>query len=175
MRHVPPRRSTRAFRPRRAFSIIEVLMVVAVLAIMSGIVVPQVSSAVIEAKEAAMLADLRELSSAIERYRVDHTGQPPDLLSSRGLPQLTSLTNVEGDVGSGAGFVFGPYLTGGMPVNPLNESRDVYRVNGSPPANLDKRVGWAYNPATGNIWAGLYVGVVDSSAGGAQNPGLETP
>lgn len=139
---------------------IEVLMVVAVLAIMSGIVVPQVSSAVIEAKEAAMLADLRELSSAIERYRVEHSGQAPDLVEGRGLPQLTAKTNAYGVVGSGPGFIYGPYIFGELPLNPLNESKDVYRVNDSPPANLDKRVGWAYNPATGNIWAGLYLGIV---------------
>jgi len=152
--------SRRRHRNARAFTLIEMLMVIAVLAIMSGIVVPQVSSAVLEAKEAAMLGDLRELSTAIERYRIEHSGESPDLLTARAMPQLMLQTNADGIVGTGPGYGYGPYLKDGMPANPLNNSSDVYRVNSSPPTNLANRVGWAYNPDSGCIWAGLYVGEV---------------
>ena len=154
-----------ASRTRRAFSLVEMLMVIAVLVIMMGIVVPQVSSAVLEAKEATMLSTLRELSAAIERYRMEHSGQPPDLLENRGLPQLTAKTNVDGDVGTGPGYIYGPYVTGSMPLNPLNDTSEVFRVNSSPPASLGSRIGWAYHPDTGSIWAGLHVGAVNTGGG----------
>lgn len=151
---------------RRAFSLIEVLMVVATLAIIAGVVLPQVGSALDDAKHSAMLSHLHELSNAIQRYRIDHDGMPPDLLSERGLPQLTSKTNLDGDPGVGAEFVYGPYMLEGIPENPLNRSRSVFRVNTAPPANLQSRIGWAYHPDTGQIWAGLHRGAVDESASG---------
>jgi general secretion pathway protein G len=149
---------------RKGFSLIEVLMVVVTLAIIAGVVLPQVGSALDDAKHSAMLSHLHELSNAIQRYRVDHDGFPPDLLSARGLPQLTSKTNRDGDTGTGPEFVYGPYMIGGIPENPLNRSRLVFQVNTAPPANLQSRVGWAYHPDSGQIWAGLYRGSVDESA-----------
>ena len=149
---------------RQAFSLIEVLMVVATLAIIAGVVLPQVGSALDDAKHSAMLSHLHEMSNAIQRYRIDHDGMPPDLLSARGLPQLTSKTNIDGDTGTGAEYSYGPYMVDGIPENPLNKSRSVFRVNTAPPSNLQSRVGWAYHPDTGQIWAGLYRGTVDESA-----------
>ena len=63
---------------RRGFTIIEMLMVIAALAIMAGIVIPQVSGAVEDAKHGTMLANLHEVTNAIERYRMDHAGLTPD-------------------------------------------------------------------------------------------------
>lgn len=134
-------------------------MVIAVLAIMAGVVIPQVSSAVDDAKQGAMLANLHELTNAIERYRMDHSGQPPDQVVGRRLPQLTSKTNVDGDIGSGPEFIYGPYLER-MPVNPLSDTANVYTITTIPPSSLDKRIGWAYHVASGQVWAGLHAGVV---------------
>lgn len=51
-------------------------MVIVALAIMAGIVIPQVSGAVDDAKQGTMLANLHEVTNAIERYRMEHSGQP---------------------------------------------------------------------------------------------------
>jgi type II secretory pathway pseudopilin PulG len=141
-----------------AFTIIEMLMVIVALAIMAGIVIPQVSGAVDDAKHGTMLANLHEVTNAIERYRMDHSGMPPDLHVSRRLPQLTSKTNVDGDIGSGPGYIYGPYLIE-MPDNPLSGTAAVYRVNSVPPSNLDRRIGWVYHVESGQIWAGLHAGL----------------
>lgn len=140
-------------------------MVIAALAIMAGIVIPQVSGAVDDAKQGTMLHDLRELTNAIERYRMDHAGIPPDQHVAGTLPQLTSKTNVDGDIGVGPEYIYGPYLHE-IPVNPLNEVTRVFRVNSAPPANLSSRVGWVYHPASGQIWAGLFVGAGDELLAG---------
>jgi type II secretory pathway pseudopilin PulG len=139
-------------------------MVVVALAIIAGVVLPQVSSAIDDAKHSAMLGHLYELSNSIQQYRIDHDGQPPDLLDNRDLTQLTGRTNTDGEVGMGPEYIHGPYLKDGLPENPLNGSRSVFRSNSAPPTNLQSRIGWVYHPATGQIWAGLYRGKVDEGA-----------
>jgi prepilin-type N-terminal cleavage/methylation domain-containing protein len=149
------RASPRTTERGRGFTLIEVLMVVAALAIIAGVVVPQVTSVVDEARHAALLKDLRDFSMAIERYRMEHNGNAPDLIQSEELVQLTNRTDVEGNVGVGPQFRYGPYLIE-RPLNALNGVRRVFRINSAPPANLSSRVGWVYHPASGQIWAGLY-------------------
>jgi prepilin-type N-terminal cleavage/methylation domain-containing protein len=155
----PARRSSRRTGRRRcAFTIIELLMVIVALAIMAGVVIPQVSGAVDDAKQGAMLANLHELTNAIERYRMDHSGLTPDQVVGRRLPQLTSKTNVDGDIGSGPEFIYGPYLNR-LPANPLSDTANVYTVTSIPPSSLDRRIGWVYHVESGQIWAGLHAGL----------------
>lgn len=140
---------------RGGFTLIEVLMVVTVLAIIAGVVVPQVTTVIDEAKSAALIKDLRELTHAIERYRMEHNGGPPDLLQNQTLIQLLEKTDADGNVGTGPEFIYGPYVTE-IPKNPLNGVSRIFRVNTAPPPNLTQRVGWVYHPDTGQIWAGLF-------------------
>jgi prepilin-type N-terminal cleavage/methylation domain-containing protein len=145
---------------RRGFTLIEVLMVVTALAIIAGIVVPQVTSVMDDARNAALLKDLREFTFAIERYRMDHNGGAPDLIQDEKLIQLLQTTDADGNVGNGPQYSYGPYLLT-VPRNALNGVTRVFRVNSAPPSNLTSRVGWVYHPASGQIWAGLYPQVVD--------------
>lgn len=148
---------------RLAFTLVEILMVVTMLAIIAGVTIPQVTSVLDDARHASMLAQLNELSFALERYQIDHDGRTPDLLPDHTLPQLFATTNSQGTIGTGPAYSLGPYLKNRMPVNPLNDTNDVYRSNSAPPTNLASRVGWVYHPETGQIWAGLYQGAVPTS------------
>ncbi len=152
--------SSRRGSPRRGFTLIEILMVVATLAIIAGIVVPQVTTVMDDARNAAVLKDLREFTFAIERYRIDHNGGTPDKIQDEMLIQLLSKSDADGNVGVGAQYPYGPYLTT-VPVNALNGVKRVFRVNAAPPASLSNRVGWVYHPASGQIWAGLFSETVD--------------
>jgi prepilin-type N-terminal cleavage/methylation domain-containing protein len=155
------RNRQRSLRGRpRAFTMIEILMVVAALAIIAGVVVPQVTTVMDDARNAAVLKDLREFTFAIERYRMDHNGGTPDLIQDETLIQLMQTTDADGNLGSGPQYPYGPYLTT-IPFNALNSVKRVFRVNTAPPANLANRVGWVYHPASGQIWAGLYPEAVD--------------
>jgi general secretion pathway protein G len=147
-------------RIHRGFTVIEVLMVVAALAIIAGVVVPQVTTVMDDARNAALLKDLREFTFAIERYRMEHNGGPPDLIQNEKLVQLLQMTDADGNVGTGPQYPYGPYLLT-VPTNALNNVARVFRVNSAPPANLTSRVGWVYHPASGQIWAGLYPDPVD--------------
>jgi prepilin-type N-terminal cleavage/methylation domain-containing protein len=147
---------------RRGFTLIEILMVVAALAIIAGVVVPQVTTVMDDARNAAVLKDLREFTFAIERYRMDHNGGTPDLIQNETLVQLMQTTDADGNLGSGPTHPYGPYLIT-VPTNALNGVKRVFRVNNAPPSNLGNRVGWVYHPASGQIWAGLYPEPVDLS------------
>ena len=159
-------RTRPALRRRRGFTLIEVLMVVTALAIIAGVVVPQVTTVMDDARNAAVLKDLREFTFAIERYRMDHNGSTPDLIQNDTLVQLLQTTDADGNVGSGTQYSYGPYLLT-VPRNALNNVTRVFRVNTAPPSDLQNRVGWIYHPATGQIWAGLYPDPVDLNAVGS--------
>ena len=142
-------------KPRRTgFTLVELLIVIVAMAILAGIVIPQVGAAIDDANESAMLSDLHSLTTAIERYRIDHDGMPPDDLTGQSLPQLTSSTDSYGNIGIGPDYPFGPYMLGEIPVNPLNLSGAVFQAASAPPQSLETLSGWWYYPPSGQIWAG---------------------
>src|SRR5262245_62341380 len=94
---------------RAGFTLIEVFMVVAALAIIAGVVVPQVTTVMDDARNAALLKDLREFTFAIERYRMEHNGGPPDLIQNEKLVQLMQMTDADGNIGTGPQYPYGPY------------------------------------------------------------------
>ncbi len=63
---------------RRSFTLIELLIVVAIIGILAGIAVPNFLNAQIRAKVARVQAELRTLRTAIESYHIDNNHYPPD-------------------------------------------------------------------------------------------------
>ena len=61
-----------------AFTLIELLIVVAIIAILAAIAVPNFLEAQTRSKISAMSADIRSLAVALEAYNVDHNKYPPD-------------------------------------------------------------------------------------------------
>ena len=61
---------------RRAFTLIELLIVVAIIGILAAIAVPNFMTAKLRAKLAAHTVDLRNLEEAFIRYKLDYPGLP---------------------------------------------------------------------------------------------------
>lgn len=61
---------------RRAFTLIELLIVVAIIAILAAIAVPNFLEAQVRAKVSRVKNDLRSVATAVESYRVDHNRYP---------------------------------------------------------------------------------------------------
>ncbi len=70
---------------RAAFTLIELLIVVAILAVLSAISVPSFTEAISRARVSRVKADLRVVTMAIESYRIDH-GLYPTVDDEQGRP-----------------------------------------------------------------------------------------
>ena len=150
---------------KRAFTLIEILIVIAVLGILAAVVVPKFQEYSQKAKESAAKSNLKLFRDAIERYAAQHNGIPPGYVSNNidsapngllFLKQLAMATNSSGEAINGE---FGPYLTD-TPENPFNNRLLVRIIENSQafPSEAPGGVyGWVYKPITKEIrlnWAG---------------------
>lgn len=62
----------------KAFTLIELLIVVAIIAILAAIAVPNFLEAQVRAKVSRTMADMRALATGLDTYRIDHNVYPPD-------------------------------------------------------------------------------------------------
>jgi len=74
----------------KAFTLIDLLIVLAIVAILTAVEVPNFVDAHHKASFARVKADLRTLATAIESHTADHCGQPLDYNVDRGDPPLTA-------------------------------------------------------------------------------------
>jgi general secretion pathway protein G len=137
---------------RSAFTLIEVLIVVVIMAILAATIIPQFTDSTKDAKASTATFNLHTLRSQIELYRAQHAGLAPATVAT--LVELTQSTNESGIAGTGAGFPYGPYIRE-IPANPFTNSKVIKSTNSAAPAVGEVTVGgggWIYNPATGGIW-----------------------
>jgi prepilin-type N-terminal cleavage/methylation domain-containing protein len=76
---------------RRAFTLIELLITVAIIAILASIAVPNFLYAQTRTKMARVSSDLRTLATAIEAYTADYNLPPLDWKVSRGDPMYEGM------------------------------------------------------------------------------------
>lgn len=139
-------RSTRRMAARmRAFTLVEILVVVLIVSILAMIVVPQFTSAAGETRENALKMNLFRIRQQLSVYQQQHNGNWPSLDSFE--QQMTQASNLAGEtVTPGTvGYIFGPYL-GDVPKNPYTDTNTI----------SDGAVGtsaWYYNEDTGEFLA----------------------
>lgn len=63
-------------RLRRGFTLIELVVVISILAILSGVLVPRVTNHLKSARDARRLADIKAVRNAIEQYYMDKGSYP---------------------------------------------------------------------------------------------------
>lgn len=145
---------------RKAFTLVEVLIVVAILGILAAVVLPQFRSHTAEATSAAAKDTLRVLRNVIEFYTVQHEGTPPGYYNDQ-LPlsflfevQLIYYTDATGNAtgSKSADYPYGPYLRK-IPENPLNDKATVKVLSDAEsfPESADGSFGWIYKRATKEI------------------------
>lgn len=132
-------------RVKKAFTLVEILIVVVILGILAAIVVPQFTNASTEAQAGNVATQLQTIRSQIELYRVRNNGAYPPAL----------VTGGEGDV-AWADLTDDPnadYMRD-APVNPRTRSSSV--VAGTDHMAGDAETGWIFDEDTGNIFAAFF-------------------
>jgi prepilin-type N-terminal cleavage/methylation domain-containing protein len=140
------------------FSLLEMLVVLAIIGILAAIVIPALVDQSYKAKEAAAKETIQKLRSVIELYAAQHKGVPPGYpggdisktpLSTTFTQQLCNATNSDGEYAppGTAGYPLGPYLLA-MPENPFNNKNTVkVLVNFNPfSASATGTYGWICKP-----------------------------
>ena len=142
-------------RRRGAFTLIEVLIVVVIMAVLAATIIPQFTSSTKDAKESTAKFNLHTLKSQLELYRLHHNGSFP--AATNNLEQLTKASDAAGAVTmSGAPdstHPFGPYIQK-IPANPFNSKLTVRAdtgMAGTTPSATGAD-GWIYRASTGEIW-----------------------
>jgi len=132
---------------RSAFTLVEVLIVVVIMAVLAATIIPQFSDSSKDAKVSSLKFNLNTLRSQIQTYKSQHDGAVPgnDML------ELISETDVDGTIG--AGNPYGPYVND-IPVNPFTNDNTVTEITNSPAeaGDVTGTGGWLYNTTTGEVW-----------------------
>lgn len=152
---------------RRAFSLIELILVVSIIGVLSAIAIPRLSRASEGADYAAQHRDWQTVQKQIELYAIEHYGVYPGAATDGTSParteaafmrQMTRYTDANGAASNSktAQYSYGPYLRTGLPpikygpkmgLTSLKCVNAVAQLAYQPLANA----GWLYYPGTGDI------------------------
>lgn len=144
-------------RVRKAFTLVEILIVVVILGILAAIVIPQFTNASQDAQRGNVVTQMQSLRNQIELYRVRNNGTNPVIVGvdNAAFADLTATTNSLGRDQE-------PYLR--TPAsNPRNGSSTVVASSATGDAlrteaastdpNASGAAGWIYNTTSGEFIA----------------------
>jgi len=129
----------------RAFTLVEILIVVVILGILAAIVIPQFTEASDDARDSALKTNLQTVRGQLSLYRVQHNGNWPT--AAKFVDQMTKVSKADGstaEVGTD-GYPYGPYLQS-VPANPYTGGNKI----GSGAAGSSD---WYYDEDTGDFRA----------------------
>ncbi len=136
--------------PRRAFTLLELAIVMVITIVLSAVAIPRISRGAEGASLMALRNDRKVIQRAIDHYTVEHGGQPP--AGSRIMEQLTQYTDLEGNTSPTptTQHIYGPYLHK-VPKLSFGDRKDQFKIATGDASD----VGWIYNPTTGRVRANL--------------------
>ncbi len=127
----------------KGFTLVEILIVVAILGILAAIVLPEFQAHATQAKEAAAKENLRILREFIARFAVDHDDRAPGYAANGTGPPMQSALYT--DMSNG-------YI-GTVPKNPFNNLATFQMITDAQtmPATATGTYGWVYQPKTKDL------------------------
>jgi general secretion pathway protein G len=139
---------------RSAFTLIEVLIVVVIMAILAGALIPKLSSSTNDAKKSSLKFNLQTIQTQIQVYAAQHNNTFPAFATF--VNQMTMPTDINGNT-TGTTLPYGPYLQGTtqLPANPFNSSNALVAVPTAgtiPTGVVAGGAGWQYDATTGGFY-----------------------
>ncbi len=147
----------------RAFTLVEILVVVVLLGVLAAIVIPAIAGGATLARQSTLSMNLNLLRRFIPVYTSQHLEVAPgypggdrqaDPTEQAFVDQATLASTLYGGTAPRltAGFPLGPYISN-VPPNPFNKLATLKMLgNGDAfPAAGDNSTGWIYKAATGEI------------------------
>lgn len=134
---------------RRAFSLIELVIVIVIIGIIAAIAVPRMSSAADNASLKSVIGSQSALQKAVDLYTVEHEGVLPHIGAADAKTfyfRLLRTSDLDGSINESTG-IYGPYING-IPVNPINGKNAIRRGGAAAGANTH---GWRYDTVSGQI------------------------
>ncbi|MGO4220393.1 type II secretion system major pseudopilin GspG [Lysobacter sp. TAF61] len=123
---MPAFSATSAQRPRRGFTLLELLVVLLIIALLAGYVGPKLFGEIGKARSKTAASQMKSIADALDRYRLD-TGRFPS--SEEGLAALSvNPGNLQGWAG--------PYMSKETPPDPWGAAY-VFRVPGESGKDYD--------------------------------------
>lgn len=150
----------------RAFTLVEIMIVVVLLAVLAAIVLPAIGKGNAMAKESALASNMSLLRRFMLIYKCQHlevspgypngdTSVTPADQAFRDQAMLSSKASGQTAPVGTADYPYGPYLSK-IPRNPFNEKDTILMLsNGQAfPVTPDDQHGWVCKPETGEIRPG---------------------
>jgi len=124
---------------RYALTLLEVVLVVAIMSIMAAIAIPRMGAGTRRAEESALRKDLDHLHNAMEFYAVEYGGDYPTQVN-----RLLQYTDPMGDIRAAADntHIYGPYLQS-IPVLPVGAKRGCTGIDRADGDGVGWIVDWA--------------------------------
>lgn len=154
---------------RRAFTLVEILIVVVILGILAAVVLPTLQGQTASARESSAKDSLSTMRTQIEFYKMEHDGVPPGYVSGVGTPEATlqlQFTGTTTETGAASSstvpsdpYLYGPYIRK-LPKNPYNNLSTIIYVDEATTfadAVDGTSSGWLYKKETGEFkinWTG---------------------
>lgn len=137
-------------KARKAFTLVEILIVVIILGILAAVVIPRFSQASEESSAAATLTDLVKMRKAIGVYRARNNGQLPPIAEIDGDP-AASWGPLVGQSGEYMQTAPTNSWVGGE-----NGQRVVIIENYDPDGTFVPDYGWVFDPIAGELYASSF-------------------
>ncbi len=146
----------------RAFTLVEILIVVVLLGVVAAIVIPSLANCGNSARSSALGSNLSMLRRFVLVYTSHHLEVAPGYTAGRGSPvdanvflaQALLSSDAEGNTATPGrpGYRYGPYLLS-IPRNPCNNLNTIRMLTDGQdfPESPDNNHGWIYKAETGEI------------------------
>jgi prepilin-type N-terminal cleavage/methylation domain-containing protein len=158
------------FKKTKGFTLVELIIVIVILGILGTIAIPQFINSTKDAANATMAADVAVMRNAINLYYHQHgsaypgqnatDGSGPAAANAAGqafIDQMTQYSDATGKTSAvldRANFPYGPYLSTGVPVNPVTNSATLKVLDTTAAiagSDVDTSAGWIFNRNTGEV------------------------